>query len=136
MSDIVAPDRALSPPNDFGRELRQLLEDARYGVLAMDQEGRIFFANRRLEAMSGYSLADLIDRPFEVLVPSRARGAHRSRRVEYQATGASRPIGTDLDIRFRRQDGSEFSADVTLAPVDTPTDERIVIAAVRDLSDR
>lgn len=128
---MIALDRGPSRVKDLDSEFGELMEDARYGVLAVDQQDCIFFANRRMEAMCGSSLAELMHRPIEVLVPRSPRAVHRRKWVEYQAIGAPvRPMGTNLDIRFQRQDGSEFPADVALIPMDTPTGERMVIAAV------
>lgn len=117
-------------------ELRRTLEAMPAGIVAVDANGQIFFANRNLEALSGYSSTDLIGRPVELLIPAERRRAHRLQRSSYQRAGAPpRPMGTGLDIRLRRKDGSEFSADVALSPVETEVG-RIVIAAVRDVTNR
>lgn len=106
------------------------------GIIAVEEEGRIFVANPRLEALSGYARRELLGMLIEVLVPTDRRHTHRLQRSGYHQTGAPpRPMGTGLDIRFRRKDGSEFPVDVALSPVETATG-RVVIAAVRDVSDR
>lgn len=99
---MIALDRGPSRVKDLDSEFGELMEDARYGVLAVDQQDCIFFANRRMEAMCGSSLAELMHRPIEVLVPRSPRAVHRRKWVEYQAIGAPvRPMGTNLDIRFQ-----------------------------------
>jgi PAS domain S-box-containing protein len=44
-------------------------------------------------------------------------------------------MGTHLDIRFRRRDGSEFPADIALSPVATDRGVQVV-ASVRDITER
>lgn len=118
-------------------ELRQVLEEVADGILAVDQHGHIVFANRALEAMSGYSLEDLIKLHVEDLVPAADRESHERKRLGYQqAASPPRPMGAGLDIHFRRRDGSEFPADVALSPVRTAAGVSVVLASVRKKSER
>lgn len=118
---------------ELASELRRLLEEMTDGVLAVDQEGHIRFANRALEALSGYSKRQLLDMRVEDLVPVAEREGHERQRLTYQrAASPPRPMGADLDIRFRRHDGSVFPADIALSPVQTTGGVPVVIAAVRE----
>lgn len=113
-------------------ELRRVLEQMTDGILVADQQGRIMFANRALEALSGYSLDDLLNLRVEDLIPAAEREVHERKRLGYQRAGSPpRAMGADLDIHFRRRDGSTFPADVALSPVHTTGGLRVVIAAVR-----
>jgi len=117
---------------DLDVELRRVLEEMPDGILAVDEQGRIVFANRALAALSGYSPADLVDLRVEDLVPTDEREGHgRARRGYLLSASPPRAMGADLDIRFRRRDGSEFPADVALSPIRTAAGLTVVIAAVR-----
>lgn len=112
--------------------LRRVLERMTDGILAVDQQGHIVFANQALEAMSGYPRGDLLTMSVEDLVPATEREIHQRNRQRYHlAASPPRPMGVGLDIRLRRQDGSEFPADVALSPIQTAGDLLIVVAAVR-----
>lgn len=114
-------------------ELRRLLEEMTDGVLAVDQEGQIRFANRALEALSGYSKGQLLNMRLEDLVPEPERESHERQRLTYQrAASPPRPMGVDLDIHFRRHDGSVFPADIALSPVQTTGGVPVVVAAIRE----
>lgn len=114
-------------------ELRRVLEEMTDGVLAVDKRGRIWFANQALEEMSGYSLRELLDLHVEDLVPAAERETHERQRLGYQrAASPPRPMGGNLDIHFRRRDGSAFPADIALSPVQTAGGHRVVIAAIHE----
>lgn len=113
-----------------------VLEPLPDGILLCDSKGRIVFANRRVEAMTGYTHQELIGRTVEVLVPDGLRAAHRRHRIEYQARPRPRSMGSvDHDYAVRRADGSQFSADIALGPLER-AGGRQVIAVVRDITDR
>ena len=44
-------------------------------------------------------------------------------------------MGAGLDLTGRRQDGTEFPVDVSLAPI-VNEGERLVVAAIRDVTDQ
>ena len=106
------------------------------GVLLCDSKGRIVYANRRLEAMTGYRQGGLVGRTVEVLVPDGVRAAHRKHRDEYQSRPRPRSMGSvDHDYAVRRADGSTYSADIALGPLER-AGGRQVIAVVCDITDR
>jgi PAS domain S-box-containing protein len=115
--------------------LRGLVDALPDGLVIADHEGRIAYANHRLVEMSGYSAAELRGQPIELLVPERMRGLHEEHRSRFVAQPTVRPMGAGLSIVLRRKDGSEFPADISLSPLDTPG-TRVVLATVRDVSDR
>ena len=114
----------------------ELLEAMPDAVIVSDEQGRIVFANGHAERLSGYSRQELEGSGIETLVPERFRSGHHARRVGYISSEPSaRPMGTELDIRFRRKDGSEFPADIALSPLRTPEGLQVV-AAIRDVTER
>lgn len=113
-----------------------LLDPVPEGILLCDSNGRIAYANRHLEAMTGYTRAGLVGRTVEVLVPEGMRAAHRKHRLEYQSRPRPRSMGSvDHDYAVRRADGSSFSADIALGPLER-AGGRKVIAVVRDITAR
>jgi len=113
-----------------------LLELLPEGVLVCDSRGRIAYASRRAEAMTGYRRDQLVGQPVEMLVPEGMRAAHRRHRIEYQGRPRPRPMGSvDHDYAVCRADGSRFSADIALAPLER-AGQRQVIAVIRDITER
>ncbi len=101
----------------------------------VDVHGRIVFANALMEALSGYSRAELSGQLVELLVPERLRDLHTRHRAEYVANPHARPMGVNLEISLRRKDGGEFPADIALSPLQSPGGV-LVVAAIRDATDR
>lgn len=106
------------------------------GVVVVDQHGRIMYANRQTERLTGYRQTELLGQPVELLVPATLRTLHRGRRAGYVAGPRPRPMGSaERDFRVRRKDGSEFVADIALGPIGPPG-RRSTVAAIRDATER
>ena len=85
--------------------------------------------------MFGYTRDELIGQRVEVLVPERQRGSHDQHRAEFHARPKIRRMGSGLDLRGRRRDGSEFPVEISLSPI-RAGDVMVVLTAIRDVSDR
>ncbi|MGH9888089.1 MAG: sensor histidine kinase, partial [bacterium] len=114
---------------------RGLLEAAPDAMVIVGDRGRIVLVNSQTEAMFGYSRDELLGQPVEILVPEQFRAQHPEHRVGYFRDAVPRPMAAGLDLFGRRKDGHEFPAEISLSPMDSP-DGRLVIAAIRDLSER
>ncbi len=117
------------------RQLRALLDAAPDAIVAADGDGTIVYANAQAERLFGYSRARMIGRGIEMLLPERSREAHPAHRRAFTGSPRNRPMGSGLDLRARRCDGSEFPVEISLSPLAT---ERglLVSSAIRDVSDR
>jgi PAS domain S-box-containing protein len=114
---------------------QQLLESAPDGILIVDDRGRIQMANRQMETLFGYRQDELLNQSVEMLVPERLRPAHAQHRSDYNAAPHTRPMGTGLDLRGRRKDGSEFPIEISLSPLSLQ-DRPMTVAIVRDVTER
>lgn len=113
-----------------------VLEQLPDGVLVVDAAGRITYANRQLERMSGYRRSELVGDEMEVLVPARLRVIHRKHRRAYVSRPRRRPMGSaDRDFRLRLKDGSELAVDIDLGPVGPPSN-RHAAAVIRNATER
>ncbi len=117
------------------RGFRDLLEAAPDPIVGVDSRGRIVLVNAQTERVFGYTRAELLNHPVEILLPDRVRRAHRLHRAGYLADPRTRPMGLGMDVAGRRKDGSEFPAEISLSPFQT-RDGVIVTSIVRDISDR
>ena len=113
---------------------RGLLEAAPDAFVIVDGGGIIRLVNGQAERMFGYRRDELLDRPVEVLVPN-LRSQHPGHRDDFFARPKTRPMGAGVDLFALRKDGSEFPAEISLAPVETPQGTWVT-AAIRDVTER
>jgi PAS domain S-box-containing protein len=127
-----------SPAIDGGetdQRMRGLLEAAPDAMLLVDSHGVIALANHQTEKMFGYDRTELIGQKIESLVPDRFRTLHPEHRGGFFKNARTRPMGAGVDLYALRKDGSEFPAEISLAPVRTEQGT-FATAAVRDITER
>jgi len=100
-----------------------------------DASGRIVLVNREIERLFGYSRAELLGQPIEMLVPMRVRGSHPASRASFHGDPRARSMGAGRDLYGVRKDGSEVPLEIGLTPVPTE-DGLFVLGAVVDISTR
>jgi PAS domain S-box-containing protein len=100
-----------------------LLESAPDGVAIIDQQGTIVQVNEQTEHLFGYTRAELLGKPIEMLLPDRFHEQHVAPRADY------------LAVAGKRRDGTEFSVDVSLTTTETG-EGRMMTAFIRDITER
>lgn len=114
---------------------RRLLDAAPDGIVAVDASGHIVLVNSQAETMFGYRREELLGKCVEMLIPERFRGGHPAHRERYCADSTIRPMGSGLDLRAIRADGTEFAVDINLSPFEGESGGEVV-CVIRDITDR
>src|SRR6185369_10806424 len=135
IEDFTARKEAADQLRHTEEQYRHLLENAHDGVLIVNENGTVEFANRRLEAMFGYSSGELNNRHYEILAPEHARAALRKYQAAFMRQPEPRDVGRDLDLFARHKDGTVFPVEISFSPV-TVDSKILVNAIVRDVSER
>ncbi|WP_242345458.1 PAS domain-containing sensor histidine kinase [Anaeromyxobacter terrae] len=112
-----------------------LLDSVPDAMVIADEGGEIVHVNTEAERLFGWSRAEVVGRPIELLLPARFRAMHRAHRSGYHAAPRTRPMGLGLDLSGLRRDGAEFAAEISLSPIEVDG-RRCVVAAVRDVTER
>ncbi len=132
----VAQIEGLRPLTDLDEvEAWAMVESSPDGMILADEHGTMLLVNAQIEELFGYDRGDLLGKTVEELLPDQKRQAHTAHRTRYRAQPRARAMGTGLDLRARRKDGTEFPVEVSLSPIDTAHGVRVV-ATIRDVSDR
>src|SRR5947209_5513721 len=106
-------------------ELLEWIPDA---VVVTDNGGKIVYANRQVEGLTGYTRRELVGRRIEVLVPAGLRTNNHAR----NRRGIARLMSAlDDDFRLKRKDGTIVPVEISLGPAGANT-----IAVMRDFSER
>lgn len=114
---------------------RRVVESAPNAMVMVNESGKIDMVNTQAERLFGYSRAELLGQPIEMLVPERLRGHHPDLRKTFLGNPKSRPMGAGRDLFGLRKDGSEFPIEIGLNPIET-AEGVMVLSAIVDLSQR
>ncbi len=124
----------MKPGTDVVSIESRLLSIAPDAMLVVDQTGRIKQVNFLAEQIFGYPPGSLIGQPLAVLIPEHLRDGHQQRLTEYLRNPRPRPMGVGLFLSGLRRDNSEFAAEISLNPLETPQGFHILVA-IRDVSE-
>ena len=114
-------------------EVTTLLLFSPDALILIDAAGTIIQVNEQAVALFGYQAEALRQHSLEMLLPERFHKVHVAHRSRYMDMPHARPMGADLDLVGRHQDGHEFPIDISLRPV--LLDQTLhVLGAVRDVS--
>ena len=114
---------------------KKIFESAPDAVVVTDPHGRILHVNAQVEKLCGYTPGELLGQAVEILVPEASRSAHIAHRETKPAQHLVRPFGAVSELSTRREDGSEFPADIMLIPIET-SEGWFAAAIIRDLTER
>jgi PAS domain S-box-containing protein len=114
---------------------RLAVESAPAAMIVSDAEGVILFVNAETERMFGYGSGELVGKSIDILAPPQVRTTHARLRRSFLSAPSKRPMGVGRDLKAARRDGSEFSVEIGLTPIETETG-MVVLATVLDITAR
>jgi PAS domain S-box-containing protein len=105
-------------------------------IVSINANQKITLFNEAAEKVFGYSQAEMLGQPIDLLIPTRFRAAHR-RDIEHFASGSDsmRRVAERREVMGLRKDGEEFPAEASISKLDVGG-ERYYTAVMRDISDR
>jgi PAS domain S-box-containing protein len=114
---------------------RPFLDSVPDALVLVSADGTIILANGQAESLFGYGSGELAGLAVDRLVPHRLRGKHPGHRKSFFGDPKVRAMGTRGELRGLRKDGTEFTVEINLAPVQTAAG-LLVSAAIRDVSEQ
>ena len=114
---------------------RTLAETASDVIVTIDDSGMITYVNRTVEAIFGYTPAELLGRELVVLMPENMRHRHRAGLARYRATGERRLSWKAIELPGLRKDGTEIPLEVAFGEF-TRGGRHYFIGTIRDISER
>jgi PAS domain S-box-containing protein len=132
---VTAAIRDVTERKKAETRFRALLESAPDAMVIVNSEGSIELTNLQTEKLFGYSRAELLGQPVDMLVPLDLRSGHAAHRDRFFASPKPRQMGAGFDLEARRKDGTLFPVEISLSPLEGP-DGISVTAAIRDVTER
>jgi two-component system sensor kinase FixL len=114
---------------------RLMVNLALNAMVMVDERGKIVQVNSQAETLFGYTAAQLLGQPVELLVPDRFKAEHPANLARYIGDPIVRPMGAGRDLYGRRSDGSEFPIEIGLHPIDVGG-TRQVLGSIVDITER
>jgi len=115
--------------------LEKLFEQSPGAIVVVDREGSIRRVNAEAERAFGYRREEMLGQKVELFVPDSVKEYHPRIREAYFANPVARPMASASAVSGQRKDGSQFPAQVLLAPIDTP-DGMLVLSITIDNTER
>ena len=116
-------------------KFRSVMESAIDAIISGDAEGRIRSWNSAATALFGFTEAEVIGQPIEIIIPERYRQSHEEGIRRVSSGGPSHVIGKTVELSAIRKDGSEFPVELSLATW-LLDEKRYYTGIIRDISER
>ena len=116
-------------------KFRSVMESAIDAIISSDAEGNIRSWNSAAMALFGFTEAEVIGHPIDMIIPDRYKESHRQGIKRVSSGGPSHVIGKTAELAAIRKDGSEFPVELSLATWFLD-DERYYTGIIRDISER
>lgn len=116
----------------------RIVADAPDGILHTDRDGVIRFWNGGCERLFGYSAAEALGRPLDIIIPENLRARHHQGHAETIRAGHTKyGSGDVLSVPARRKDGTRLSVEFSIIPMRDASGAITGMAAImRDVTKR
>jgi PAS domain S-box-containing protein len=113
-----------------------IVDIAADAIVSVDEDQVITLFNQGAERMFGYTAAEAIGRPLDLLIPMDVRHLHREHIREFgKSPVRARRMGERAEVRGRRKNGEEFPAEASISKLDVEG-RRVYTAVMRDVTER
>ena len=117
-------------------QLRGIVEGASDGIVTVDDSQTIVMANPAAAHIFGYTVPELVGRPLEMLIPARFRTLHAQQVRDFAvARVTARPMGSGLEVKALRADGTEFAIEASISHVHVDG-QGLFTVMVRDVTEQ
>ena len=130
---VSASVRDITDRKKAEEKFRSLLDAAPDATVIVNDKGAIQMINQQTEKLFGYSRAELVGHPVELLIPGELESKHAQHRADFFKTPKVRTMGAGIELNAIKKNGMRFPVEISLSPIQT--EEGLwVSASVRDIS--
>jgi protein-histidine pros-kinase len=118
MTGIEHAGRQFADEIQFSADLALVLfEHSPDAIVLVAEDGLIARGNRQAALLTMYPASELRGMLVDALLPESVRDNHPGHRARFLEDARVRPMGTGMDLRMRRRNGTEVPVDINLSPV-------------------
>ncbi|HEX5705216.1 MAG TPA: PAS domain S-box protein [Pyrinomonadaceae bacterium] len=121
--------------NSLTQISRVIAETASDGIITIDENSTILFANRATEKIFGYSRNELVGHSLTMLMPEYLRHVHRAGLTRYMTTGERHISWEAVELPGLHKNGSELPLELSFGEL-VEGGKRFFTGIVRDITDR
>jgi PAS domain S-box-containing protein len=135
--DITARSSAEEARRLSEAKLSGIVASSPDAIISINEAQRVMMFNEGAERMFGYSKAEMLGAPLELLIPERFRNGHHEHVKKFAAgPNHSRGMGTRrAELYGLRKNGEEFAADAAISKIEVGR-ETLLTVSLRDVSER
>lgn len=123
------------PPTEAGDFYRTLVDNAAEGMLTIDEESRIVFANPAVEEILGYEPDELVGSSKMKIIPERLQPVHAAALASYVESGERHVDWDGIELPALHKEGHEVPTLISLREQEHDG-ERYFTGIIRDISER
>ena len=116
-------------------KFQSVMESAIDAIISGDSEGKILSWNKAATAMFGFTEAEVLGNPIEIIIPERYRKPHADGIKRVSSGGPSHAIGKTVELAAICKDGDEIPVELSLATWFLD-DKRYYTGIIRDIGER
>lgn len=116
-------------------KFQSVMESAIDAIISGDAEGNILSWNKAATAMFGFTEAEVLGKPIEIIIPERFRKPHAEGIKRVSSGGPSHAIGKTVELAAIGKNGDEIPVELSLATWFLD-DKRYYTGIIRDIGER
>lgn len=132
-TQLLCAVRDITEQKHADEKFRGLLESAPDAMVIVNDQGRVVLSNSQTEKVFGYSAAELVGQPLEMLIPERLRSPRHGQ--HYFMNSHALPPGSKQELFGLHKDGTEFPVEISQSPLGT-AEGTLYSTAIRDITER
>jgi two-component system cell cycle sensor histidine kinase/response regulator CckA len=134
--DITERKRAEAALQASEARLTGIIESAMDAIISVDEEQRIVLFNPAAEQIFGYSAAEVLGQPLDLLIPARFQERHREYIRAFGQAGVTRSaMGGSNNVVGRRANGEEFPLEASISQIEI-AGTKLYTVVHRDITER
>lgn len=133
--EVAARRKAETARRESEERYRLVVESASEGIVTIDSESNIVFANTAAAKIFGYSASEMEGAKLTMLIPERARSAYQASMAHYLETGERHGSWKGVELVGHHRDGHGIPLEVSYVEF-FQGGQRFFTGIVRDISER